>query len=504
MPSSEITWSLQAGWPLLAVLQLLPLVGSLVVIGLRRWALATPVGIAFSLLEMGLASRLYGALDLANPAMQFAERWNLPGLLDYHAAVDGLSVLFILLTAFISLLASLYGLVRGLAPAWRLLALILASETSLMLMFTTLNLLWFVVAAALQVAFIGALLKGWSTSPYRDQALKTYYKFMGTGLVLLLIGTLLLGWGHTHVRGGAWAFDLMDLRQARVGEAFQTLVFFLLFYGLAIRTPLFPFHGWLPLVAEHGNIAVGPTLLLGLKVGIYGLLRFVLPLVPQAIQQWQPFVVAFAVVGVFYAALLAMVQDDLRRMLAFAVVYHTSLIVIGLFTLDHLAFQGSVLLSVTFGLALAALLFMTGLVFRRTQSTRLGELGGLFDPIPFVGITFLVAGLSIIGMPGTPGFDAAHLILEASMERFGGLLTIAAALGNVLAAGFLLWAFQRAFLAPCPAGRSHADLERLGLAEWLVAGAVVLVLLGVGFYTRPWLELIEPPLAHLSALYDRP
>ncbi len=287
-----------------------------------------------------------------------------------------------------------------------------------------------------------------------------------------------------------------------MGPEFQTLVFFLLFYGLAIRTPLFPMHGWLPQVAEHGNIAVAPTLLLGLKIGIYGLLRFVLPLVPEAVQYWQPFVVAFAVVGIFYAALLAMVQENLRRLLAFAVVSHTSLIVLGLFTLDHLAFQGSVMLAVTFGLAVAALLFMTGLVYRRTRTTQLTELGGLFDQIPFVGIAFLVAGLSIIGMPGTPGFDAAHLVLEASIARFGGLLTIAAALGNLLAAGFLLWAFQRAFLGPCPEGQ--APVERLGLAEWLVSGAVIAVLLGVGFYSHPWLELIDVPLATLSAHYAQP
>jgi NADH-quinone oxidoreductase subunit M len=211
-----------------------------------------------------------------------------------------------------------------------------------------------------------------------------------------------------------------------------------------------------------------------------------------------------------------MVQEDLRRLLAFAVVSHTSLIVLGVFTLDHLALQGSVMLSATFGLALAALLFMTGLIFQRTGTTQLGELGGLFDPLPFVGIAFLVAGLSIIGMPSTPGFDAAHLVMEASIDRFGGLLTIAAALGNVLAAGFMLWAFQRAFLGTGPAANpvqvpepsaspaSRAGIEPLRPAEWLVALAVIGVLLGVGFHSRPWLELIAAPLTALSAPFTQP
>lgn len=509
MPASALPWGAQSAWPLLAVLQLLPLAGAGLVLFLRREALALVAGIGLTGVELLLAILLYLHYDPAQPALQFAEQGRLWGWLDYHAAVDGVSILFILLTGFLSLLVAVYGPVRGLGPPWRLMPLILASEASLMLMFTTLNLLWFVLALAIQIGLVGAILRRWATSPGMDAALKIFYKFMGTALALLLAGTLILGWGQTHAQSGGWTFDLIELQRLGVDPAFQTLVFYLLFYGLAIRTPLFPLHGWLPPLAEHGNIALAPTLLLGLKVGIYGLLRFVLPLLPAAVQEWQSFVVGFAVVGIFYAALLAMVQEDLRRLLAFAVVSHTSLIVVGVFTLDRLALQGSVMLSVTFGLALAALLFMTGLVFQRTRTTRLGELGGLFDPLPFVGIAFLVAGLSIIGMPGTPGFDAAHLVMEASIHRFGGLLTIAAALGNVLAAGFLLWAFQRAFLASgpvasplSPAGR--AGVEPLRPGEWLVALAVIGVLLGVGFHSRPWLELIAAPLTALSAPYAQP
>ncbi len=497
---TELHWTAHAGQPLLAVLQLLPLLAALVMVTLRHSPRVVQLGLVLAVAELLLAVSLYAGYDPANPAMQFAERLALPGPLDYHAAVDGISILFVLLTALISLLVSVYGPVRGLGPAWLLMALIFAVESTLMAMFTTMNLIWFVLLSAVQLRLIGTLLERWATSPDKDLALTRYYQFMGTG-VLLLIGALMLGWGHTHASGGRWAFDLFELSRVQVEPAFQTLVFFLLFYGLAIRTPLFPLHGWLPLVAEHGNIAVAPTLLLGLKVGVYGLLRFVFPLLPEAVQKWHLYVAAFAVIGIFYAALMAMLQDNLRRLLAFAVVSHTSILVLGLFSLDHLAFQGSVMLSVTFGLALATLVFMTGLVFRRTRTTLLGKLGGLFDLIPFVGIAFFVAGLSIIGMPGTPGFDAVHLVLEASIHRFGGLVTIAAALGNVLAAGFLLWAFQRAFLAPCPVGRPYADIQRITRPELLVAGLVVFVLLGAGFFTEPWLELIDTPLAGLSTLY---
>jgi NADH-quinone oxidoreductase subunit M len=501
MTFTELPWSTHAGFPVLAVLQLLPLLAASALVALRRSRYAGRLGVTLAAVELLPAFYLYSRYDSTNPAMQLAEHLALPGPLSYHAAVDGVGVLFILLTALIGLLVSVYAPVRGLKPAWRVLALILAVEATLMVMFTTMNLIWFVVMSAVQVGLIGTLLGRWATSPDRRPALIRYYQFMAVAVLLLLAGTLMLGWEHTHAVGGQWAFDLFELSRAGTAPEFQTLVFFLLFYGLAIRTPLFPLHGWLPPIAEHGNIAVAPTLLLGLKVGLYGLLRFVLPLLPRAVEQWHPFVAAFATAGIFYAALLAMLQVNLRRLLAFAVVSHTGILVLGLFSLDHSAFQGSVMLSVTFGLALAALAFMTGLIYRRTRTTLLTDLGGLFDRIPLLGIAFLVAGLSIVGMPGTPGFDAAHLLLEASIHRFGALVTIAAALGNVLAAGFLLWAFQRAFLAPCPADRPAADIQRAAPAELLVAGLVVAVLLGAGFYSEPWLQLIDGSLQGLGNLY---
>jgi NADH-quinone oxidoreductase subunit M len=382
----------------------------------------------------------------------------------------------------------------------RFLAVTLACEAALMSLFTTLDLMWFTALGGVELWLVGYLMGRWATSPSEELALSRYYQFMGTGLALLLAGTLLLGWNHAAAHAGAWSFDLIELAAVPVNPALSSLAFFLLFYGLAIRTPLFPLHGWLPLVAEHGNVAVAPVFLLGLKVGIYGLLRFVFPLLPAAVDRWNAYVVAFAAAGIFYAALLALMQTNLRRLLAYAVVSHTSVLVIGLFSLGTAAFQGATMLSVNFGMAIAGLLFMTGFVYSRTRTTALDKLGGLFDRLPMIGIAFFIAGLSIVGMPGTPGFDAAHLVLEAAIERFGALVTIAAALGNVAAAAFLLWAFQRAFLAPRTA-EGPLNIPPATWPERLIAGVVILVLLGVGFYSEPWLALTDAPLAALDARF---
>ncbi len=502
MVIAEIPWSGQIAYPILSLLQLLPLAAVALLWIVRRQRLVVPVGIAAAMLEFLLCIDLWRHYDADRSGMQFSESLPLPDLLHYHVGVDGISLVFILLTGLLTLLITLYGVVRELKPFSHLYMATFTVQASLMGQFVTLNLLWFVLLSALQLGLIGYLLWRWGNSPDKDLALRRFYQFMGISVLLLVVGTLLLGWSHADNHGGVWSFDLLQLAGTPVTESFRSVAFFLLFYGLAIRTPLFPLHGWLPLIAQHGNVAVAPTLMLGLKIGIYGLLRFVLPLLPSAVEEWQGYVATFALIGIFYAAFLAMMQNNLRRLLAYAVISHSGLLVLGVFSLDHAALMGGVILSATFGLALAALLFTTGLLYRRTRTTLLQNMGGLFDTLPFFGLTFLIGGLSIIGMPGTPGFDALHLILEAAIHRFGALVTIASALGNVATAGFLLWAFQRAFLAPRPSGLRPFQVIPVSRAEILLVSALILVLLGAGFYIEPWLALIDTPLANLSALYN--
>ncbi|MCU0841417.1 MAG: NADH-quinone oxidoreductase subunit M [Thiobacillaceae bacterium] len=494
---TEIFWNEHAGLPLLALLQLLPLAGAGVLLRLGERPAALLIGQAVTLAELGLALLLYRGLDASSAAFQFAERLDLVGPLSYHAGADGMTVLFALLAALIVALLPFYAKVRGLAEQARLLTVILAVEGVMMSQLVSLNLLWFALASVIELGLIGYLVGRWSFSPERALATSRYLQFQGVGLLMLLAGVLLVGWSYHDSTGRTWTFDLLALVGQPIPRELGGVAFFLLFYGLGVRTPIFPFHGWLRPVALHGDMAIAPTLLLGVKLGVYALVRFVLPILPEAAADWYPYVAAFAVVGVFYAALLALQRVNLRSLIAFAVVSHTSLVILGLFSLDAIGFQGSLLLAVNFGLAATTMLLMTGLVYRRTHTTTLARLGGLFDRIPQLALTFLVAGLAILGMPGTPGFDAAHLVLEAAIHRFGALTTVAAALGNVLAAGFLLWAFQRAFLAPVPAGHRVA-VERPTAMELAIAGVLVVVMLYAGFRMEPLLVLVDAPARALG------
>lgn len=496
--AGEIFWHQQAALPLLFLLQLLPLCGAALVFALGERPAAVLAGKLAALAELLLAGFAASRIDSLQAAFQLAERIDALG---YHVAVDGISVVFLLLATLLTLLMTLYGMSRGMISPGRLFAVLLLAEAGLVGMLLTVNIAWFAFFSALELWAVVYLLRRWASSRAETQALARFVQYQGFGLALFVAGCFVLGWGHAEASGGRWSFDLFELTGTLPPGKFQTAAFYLLFYGLAVRTPLFPLHGWLPNMAQHGLIAVAPALMVGVKVGIYGMALFVLPLTPDAVLAWQPYVVGFAMTGVFFTAALAFLQTNLRRLLAFAVVSHTSLLVIGLFSLHAAGIQGAMLLAANFGLAVTGMWFIVGFVFRRTGTTELGELSGLFERIPFLAIAFLTFGLAIVGMPGTPGFDAAHLVLEAAIDGFGALSTVATALGNVAAAGFLLWGFQKAFLSQEKSG-VH-DVDRTLPMEYLVCGIALGALLAIGFFTEPWLQLTDAASQALAARFAR-
>lgn len=496
---SEIFWGQQAELPLLLILQLLPLFGAVLVFACGERATAVIAGKVLALAELLLAIVATSRIDPTLPALQLAERFD---LIAYHVAVDGLSLLLLLVAALLTFLMTLYGMSRGMISPGRLFAVLLVAEAGLVGMLVTLNVAWFAIWSALELWAVVYLLRRWASSRAEIHALSRFIQYQSFGWLLFAVGCLVLGWGHAEATGGYWSFDLFDLAATLPVGKYQTAAFYLLFYGLAVRTPLFPLHGWLPNMAQHGLIAVAPALMVGVKVGIYGMVRFVLPLTPSAVAYWQPYVVGFAMAGIFFTAALAFQQTNLRRLLAFAVVSHTSLLVIGVFSLHESGIQGAVLLAANFGLAATGMWFIVGFVFRRTGTTELHELSGLFERIPFLAIAFLVFGLAIVGMPGTPGFDAAHLVLEGAIDSFGALSTVAAALGNVAAAGFLLWAFQRAFLSPHEQGHAQ-DVDRTLPMEYVVCGIALAAMVAIGVFTEPWLRLTETASQTIAARFVR-
>jgi NADH-quinone oxidoreductase subunit M len=339
------------------------------------------------------------------------------------------------------------------------------------------------------------------TSGRRNQVVKAVLQYWLSGLAMSLAGFLLLSLGLMQ-SGLAFSFDWLTLKHHNLAIPNETLIFILLFFGFAIRMPLFPFHAWLPLLAEHGTAASVAIFITGLKLGIYALIRFILPLVPGAAEQWAGFVVWLGLIGIFYGALLALMQINMRRLLAFAVISHTGMLAIGVFSFNDFALEGSILLSVAYGLATAGMLFSTGLIYERTRTSFLPRLGGLFEGNATIGLLFLISSLSTMVMPGTPGFDAAHLLIEGAIEEHGWWVAIAISLGNVLAAGFLLWAFQRVFIAHSKRSiQPYSTFHHPVIQERIIALVICGLLMATGFYTTPWLKYIDQEASEIRQHY---
>lgn len=497
---------------ILEVLQLIPLLAALMLWRIRNTPSAI-IAIIMAVIEMIIAIILYQQFDTKIENMQFSTQSTISWI-PYHAAIDGISVAFILMTGLLGLLSVLFAIFRKLHNTG-VLATILLIQAILMSQFVTVNLLWFVLMSILEIISMGYLLYRWATFVDPEPMIYNYAKFMSISIILMLLGTFLLGWNHADQSGmftifnsagetsGRWSFDLFDLIETPAKGNIGTFVFFCLFYGFCIRVPVFPLHGWLPIVMQHGNVSVAPVLMLGLKVGIYGLIRFVFPLLTEAVNNWHYEVMLVAVIGIFYAAVLAMRQTNLRRLMAYSVISHTGLMIIGLFTMTYTGLKGGLMLALNFGLAISGLIFMVGLLWERTNTAVLSRLGGLFQYIPLVGAAFFTAGLAIVGMPGTPGFDAVHFVLEASISKFNALATIVAALGNVAAAGFLLFAFQKVFLSEPQCDTVRWNKSKMNITEKVMTIIVIVVILGLGLFSDLWVNLFEYPLKHLSSFYPQ-
>ena len=497
---SVSSWSDVAQFPLLTTLTLVPLIAMIAVwyanSKKQAWIFAY-FGAGINVL---LSAYVLWLFDDNKQGIQLAEQFNLFGL-HYRVGLDGVNVLFIPLTAILTLLALIYSSITRHAEDKCFISALLGYQVVLIGAFSALNVMQFWLWSAMELAPVIYLTLHAGTGQHRKKLVTLLVQYWGSGLLMTFIGFLVLGLG---VDGTESSFDWLTLVQNNDHLHHHILIFVLLFYGFAVRMPLFPFHGWLPILAEQGTVASAAIFMVGLKLGIYAVIRFILPLVPLVAEHWANFVVALGLISIFYGALLALMQINIRRLLAFAVISHTGMLIIGIFSFDEQGLEGAILLSLTYGLATAGMLFCVGLIYERTRTAFIPRLGGLFDTNTPIGLLFLICVLSTMVMPGTPGFDAAHLLLEGTIEQHGWWVAITILIGNVFAAAFLLWTFQRLFIA-----NSHRAIQPYGslhhpvLSESVIVLAIGLLLIGTGFDTTPLLDFIDKKAASISNSYPK-
>lgn len=475
----------------LSLVTFLPLVGVVVLLAGRglppraaRWV-ALVVSLATFVVSLGMLGRF----DPAVAGFQMVEEatWVRSIGLRYLLGVDGVSLWMVVLTTFLLPIAVL--------ASWNVedrprlfMASLLALETGMVGSFLALDLLLFFLFFE-AILFPMYLVIGVWGSERRIYATVKFFLFTMFGSAFLLVAILVL-----HARSGALpggpTFDVRALAELELPVATARALFLAFLVAFAVKVPLFPLHTWLP--DAHTEAPTAGSVILAailLKVGAYGLIRFNLGLFPEASRALSGLVVALALVGIVYGAVVAALQRDLKRLVAYSSVSHLGFVVLGTFVFTGPALAGGVLQMVNHGLSTGALFLLVGMVYERTHTRDLARMGGLWATMPLLVGVFLFVALSSIGLPGLNNFVGEFLVIAGAVGR-SPLVGAIAATGVVLAAVYLLWAFQRMATGPTPP--EHRDHPDLSLREWLVLAPVLAAILAIGVYPRVVLDRIEP------------
>jgi NADH-quinone oxidoreductase subunit M len=477
---------------------IVPLAGMAVVamIDSRRDALIHRAALVASLVVFGLTLLLWARFDGSSADFQFVERYSwIPAFgIEYLVGVDGISLFLIVLTGFLTPLAllssweSIHTRVKGFAM------FLLALEAAMIGVFIALDLFLFYIFWDAMLIPMYFLIGIWGYDQRVYAAIK-FILYTMAGSVLMLIAILALAYYHGLV-AGAPSFDVLKLYQLQIPGALQFWGFLAFALAFAIKVPIFPFHTWLPDAHVQAPTA-GSVILAGvlLKMGTYGFVRFAFPLFPDAALFFAPYLGVAAVIGIVYGALVAMVQPDLKKLVAYSSVSHLGFVALGISAMNIQAVQGAVYQMLAHGVSTGALFLIVGMLSDRRHTRLIAEFGGLKKVLPKFSAAFLVVTLSSIGLPGLNGFVGELLILVGAF-RWNPRLASVAACGVLLSAVYMLWMFQRVNYGPVT-NEKNAGLPDLTLREGATLWPAVALTIVMGVFPMAFLKPMEPSVARL-------
>ena len=479
-----------------------PLVGVLVILFLKeeqknliRW-----VALITSLITFGISLAVLAQFNAGNPDLQLVVNvpwiqvagWNI----SYHMGVDGLSILLLLLTTFLTPISilSTWTAVEDRVKDFMIFFLLL--EVAMVGVFLAMDLFLFFIFWEFTLVPMYFLIGIWGGSRRLYAAIK-FFLYTMAGSVLMLLAILWLG----TTQG---TFSVPDLiAQGGIPENIQIWLFLAFAAAFAIKVPMWPLHSWLPDAHVEAPTA-GSVILAGilLKLGTYGFLRYNLALFPQAAVRLAPYLAALAVIGILYGAMVSYAQQDVKKLVAYSSVSHLGFVMLGLFSLNAQGIQGGILQMVNHGLSTGALFLAVGMIYERRHTRDMDAFGGLWKVMPIFSAMTLIVSLSSMGLPGLNGFVGEFTILLGAFGSqaigsawYAGI----AALGVILAAVYILFMFQKLFLGPVDKEENRL-LQDINLREVLTLVPLLILIVWIGLYPRPFFALISPSVEKLVTL----
>jgi NADH-quinone oxidoreductase subunit M len=505
---------------LLSVVSLLPLVAALALVlldqaakgagrelGASTWKVA---GLVASLATFAISLKLWTGYDPTIADYQFVEHepWLAEWGVNYYVGIDGISLLLILLTTFLQplvLLASWNDIQQSVKSY---VFFMLALETGMIATFAALNLFQFYLFWELMLIPMYFIIGIWG-GPRRVYAAIKFFLFTMVGSLLMLVSMLVVYRLHFE-QTGTYTLDLiappggalpglLDTNILPAGDVWwrtQPWLFAAFALAFGIKVPVFPFHTWLPDAHVEAPTA-GSVILAGvlLKMGTYGFVRFALPLFPDAAVQFAPFVFGLGLAGILYGALVAMVQKDIKKLVAYSSIAHLGFVMLGTFALNDEGLKGAVLQMVNHGLSTGALFLLVGMIYERRHTREISAFGGIAKPMPVYAALFGIVTMSSIGLPALNGFVGEYLILLGTFHA-APRVAVAATFGVVLAAVYMLWMYRRVMFGPVEIAENRGLID-LDLREKLVIAAVVIPILWIGVYPQPLLTRLNAPIGEI-------
>ncbi len=486
-------------WPILSLITFIPSLGALAILAMRGEQAAENIrriALGSTLLTFVLSILLVLQFDGSTADFQFVEdlAW-LGGGINYRMGVDGISVLFVLLTAFLMpfcILASWTTITERVAEY---MIAFLVLETLMIGVFCALDLVLFYVFFEGGLIPMFLIIGVWG-GQRRVYASFKFFLYTLLGSVLMLLAVMAIYW-HTDTTD----ITLLLSGDHNIPVSMQPWLWFAFFASFAVKLPMWPVHTWLPDAHVEAPTA-GSVILAGilLKMGGYGFLRFSLPMFPEASADFAPLVFVLSLIAIVYTSLIALAQEDIKKLIAYSSVAHMGLVTLGIFTFNHQGIEGGVFQMLSHGIVSAALFLCVGVVYDRMHTRLIADYGGLVNRMPVYAACFMVFTLANVGLPGTSGFIGEFLTLLGAF-RVNSWLAIIGATGVILSAAYALWLYRRVIFGTLEKANLQSILD-LNLREKVILFPLVFFTIALGVYPKPVFDITNASVANLVEFHE--